>query len=309
MSKKVAIILVNWNSFGFTNDCIISLKEMSFPDYDIIVTDNGSKDGSGKQLKERHPDIILIESDQNLGFTGGNNLGLQFSIQNNYLYSILLNNDTFVEKDFLSVLINYMDEHPEAGAIQPKIYFNHNRNIIWNAGSYYNKFWGYTYSKNYLRREKKTNDTVKEVDWITGCAFLVRNEVLKKTGLLASNMFIYSEDIDLSLRIHQSGYTLMYHPASVIYHIAGMSNKNKTKGKEGYLNPIVHYLNERNKIWFLKKYTPFYCIPTVFIFNFFYSLGIMLYFVTRLRFQKLKAIIKAVKDGITGNIEYDQTLS
>ncbi len=309
MSKTVAVILVNWNSFSFTNDCIHSLKEMSFSDYDIIVTDNGSQDGSGKQLKEIHPDIILIESNQNLGFTGGNNLGLKYAIQNNYTYSILLNNDTFVEKDFLSILINYMDAHPQVGAIQPKIYFNHDRKIIWNAGSYYNKFWGYTYSKGYLRKEKQIDNTVKEVDWVTGCAFFVRNKVLQQTGLLSNNLFIYSEDIDLSLRIHQSGYRLMYHPASVVYHIAGMSNKNKTKGKEGYLNPIVHYLNERNKIWFLKKYTPFYYIPTVFIFNFFYSLSIMLYFVVRLRFQKLKAIIKAVKDGITGNIEYDQTLS
>ena len=168
MSKTVAVILVNWNSFSFTNDCIHSLKEMSFSDYDIIVTDNGSQDGSGKQLKEIHPDIILIESNQNLGFTGGNNLGLKYAIQNNYTYSILLNNDTFVEKDFLSILINYMDAHPQVGAIQPKIYFNHDRKIIWNAGSYYNKFWGYTYSKGYLRKEKQIDNTVKEVDWITG---------------------------------------------------------------------------------------------------------------------------------------------
>ena len=305
MSKKIAIILVNWNSFGYTNDCINSLKEISFKDYDIIVIDNGSKDGSGKALKETHPNIILIESDKNIGFTGGNNLGLNYSINHHYTYSLLLNNDTFVEKDFLSILIDYMDEHPEAGAIQPKIFFNHNRKIIWNGGSYFNKFFGYTYSKGYLREEKKIDTTIKEVDWITGCAFFVRNEVLKQTGLLAINLFIYAEDGDLSLRIHQLGYKLIYHPASIIYHIAGMSNRNKTKGKEGYLNPVVHYLNERNKIWFLKKYTPFYFIPTAFIFNFFYSLSIMLYFVVRLRFQKLKAVIKAIRDGITGNIEYD----
>jgi GT2 family glycosyltransferase len=282
---------------------------MSFSDYDIIVTDNGSEDGSGQKLKQVHPAIILIPSDKNIGFTGGNNLGLQYSIKHHYTYSILLNNDTFVEKDFLAVLVDYLDEHTEVAAIQPKILFNHNRDIIWNGGSYYNKFLGYTYSKGYLRKQKKKDDTIKEVDWITGCAFLVRNAVLEQTGLLAMNLFIYGEDTDLSFRIRQLGYKLMYHPASVIYHIAGMSNKNKTKGKEGYLNPVVHYLNERNKIWILKRYTPFYYIPTVFIFNFFYSFGIMLYFVARLRFKKLKAVIKAVKDGISGNIEYDQTLS
>jgi len=305
MHKKVAVILVNWNSFEYTNNCINSLKEIIFTDYDIILIDNGSQDGSDQKLKESHPSIILIRSDKNVGFTGGNNLGLRYSIQQQYTYSILLNNDTLVEKDFLSVLVNYMDQHTETGAIQPKIFFNHDRDIVWNGGSYYNKFLGLTYSKSYLRKQGKSINNIKEVDWITGCAFFVRNSVLKQTGLFASNLFIYYEDSDLSLRIKKNGYQLIYHPASVIYHIAGMANKSKLKGKEGYLNPIVHYLNERNKIWFLKRYTPVYYFPSVFIFNFLYSVAVMIYFVGRLRFRKLKAVMKAVKDGLGGTIKYD----
>jgi GT2 family glycosyltransferase len=302
--KKVAIILVNWNSFGFTNDCINSLKEINYSNYDIIVVDNGSNDESGNQLKEKHPEIILITSPTNTGFTGGNNLGMQYAIKNNYLYSLLLNNDTFVEKNFLSVLVEYMDIHSEVGAIQPKIYFNHNREIIWNGGSHFNRLWGFTYSNGYLRNGLHTNNEIKKVDWITGCAFFIRNTVLKETGLLAENLFIYAEDADLSLRIRNKGYQLVYHPQSIIYHIAGMSNKNKVKGKEGYLNPVVHYLSQRNRIWFLKKHTPLYFAPTVFLFNFCYSVSIILYFVVRGRFNKLKAIIKGIKDGLSGHIEY-----
>jgi len=304
MSKKVAIILINWNSFEYTHNCILSLKELSCSDYDIIVVDNGSTDHSGEKLKELHPGIIYIPSPTNLGFTGGNNLGLQYSINNHYTYSLLLNNDTFVEKDFLGFLVEYMDMHPEAGAIQPKIFFQHNRKMLWNGGSYYNKAMGITYSKRYMLPEGKAQQKIQQVDWITGCALMARNNLLKSTGLLADNLFIYYEDVDLSFRIRQAGYQLIFHPRAVMYHIAGMSNKSKIKGKEGYLSPFVHYLNIRNRIWLLKKYTPWYYIPGVTIYIFFYFLAVMGYFATRWRITKLQSVWKGIKDGLKGNIIY-----
>lgn len=302
MAKKVAVILVNWNSFSLTSDCIESLSAMSFADYDVIVVDNGSVDESGSLLKEKFRNIILIQSDTNLGYTGGNNLGMQHALAHNYEYQLLLNNDTFVEPDFLEVLVNYMDEHPETGVIQPLIFFNHNRSLVWNGGSYYQQWLGYAYTQNYNQPKLQSSSQIKEVGWITGCAFLTRSAILSETGLLANNLFIYYEDVDLSFRIKKTGAKLIFHPGSVIYHIAGMSNRNKTKGKEGFVNPIVHYLNVRNKIWFLKKYTSWWQLPTVIFFNFFYSLALMSYFLLRFRFQKLKTVLKALKDGFTGKI-------
>jgi GT2 family glycosyltransferase len=304
MSKKVAVILVNWNSFSLTFDCIDSLQQMDYRDFDILVTDNGSQDRSGSKLKEHFPSIILIESPTNLGFTGGNNLGMQYAIDNGYAYVILLNNDTFVKDDFLAVLTTYMDQHPEAGAIQPMIYFNHNRSLIWNAGSYFNKWLGHTYTLNYNKPLNPENNRIKEVDWVSGCAFMTRVAILKKTGLFPENLFIYYEDVDLSFRIKQEGFQLVFHPESVIYHIAGMSNRNKIKGKEGFVNPIVHYLNIRNRIWLLKRYTSPAQAFTVSLFNFFYIIALMAYFVVRLRFTKLKTVIRAIKDGMKGEINY-----
>jgi GT2 family glycosyltransferase len=301
---RVAIILVNWNSFDLTNDCISSLNEISYNSYNIIVIDNGSADGSGDKIKEKHPNIILLKSDTNLGFTGGNNIGLQYSLDNGYEYSILLNNDTFVEKGFLNQLVHFMDQHPECGIIQPRIFFHTNRKLLWNGGSYYSKTFGWTYTKGYSKQSGPQYEYIKEVDWVTGCAFLTRNNILEKTGLLASNLFIYYEDVDLSFRIKKLGYILIYYPDSVIYHIAGMANKNKTKGKEGYLNPFVHYLSHRNQIWIIKQYTPWYCIPTVIIFRLFYTFTTIVYFVLRRRFRKLGTVIRGVKDGIIGSIKY-----
>lgn len=304
MQSAVAIIIINWNSLELTSNCISSLKGIEYANYSIIVVDNASADGSGKALKALFPEIVLIEAPENLGFAGGNNLGFRYAIASAHEYILMLNNDTFVEPDFLRHLIEYMNQHPEVGAIQPRIHFNHDRKILWNGGSYYSKCIGWSFSKGFAKTPSEETLRIKEVDWITGCAFLTRVDILKQTGLLVEKLFMYFEDVDLSFRIKSKGYLLVYHGGAVVYHIAGQSNKSKTKGKEGFVNSIVHYLNQRNRIWILKKYTPWYCIPTTLIFNTLYTGAIIAYFLIRNRFSKLKAVLSGVKDGLKGNIVY-----
>lgn len=305
MNKRIAIILINWNSFDTTNDCINSLNLVTDRDFDIIVVDNASIDNSGDQIKELHPHIILLKSLVNAGFTGGNNIGFRYSIAHNYEFSLMQNNDTFVEPDYLTPLINYMDEHPNTGVAQPRIFYHHNRNLIWDGGSYINHFLGHTYTKGVGKASSEIYNFEKEVDWITGCAFFVRNSILKQSGLLAENMFMQWEDVDLSFRIKKLGYNMAYVPSSVIYHIASSSLKSQTKGKEGFLNPAAHYRNIRNRIWILKRYTPWYFAPSAIAFNFFYILLVIGYFALRRRFVKLNEVLRGVRDGLKGSIKYE----
>ncbi|MBV9989209.1 MAG: glycosyltransferase family 2 protein [Chitinophagaceae bacterium] len=300
----VAIILINWNNYPVTADCIRSLQETDGSLRDIIVVDNISADDSLRRLREEFPEVIFIASDTNRGFAGGNNLGMEYAIREGYRYVLVLNNDTFVKKDFLQPLISYMDRHPATGVIQPLIYFHHDRSLVWNGGSYFNRWFSNTYTTNYNKPLHPSSTKLKEVDWVTGCAFFTRTSILKQTGLFAENLFMYYEDVDLSFRIKKAGYGLIYEPASVIYHIAGVSNKTAEKGKEGYLNPFVHYMNLRNRIWIVKKYTRFPYALTAFLYNFFYILALMGYFVARSRFAKFRAVIKAVRDGLNGRINY-----
>ncbi len=304
MNPAVAIILVNWNGLSVTRQCIESLRLLTYRSFHIIVVDNGSEDDSAVTLANEYSDIIVLRSPTNLGFAGGNNIGFRYAFQQGYTYILMLNNDTIVESDFLNHLVDYMDAHPTIGAIQPRIHFEHDRTLIWNGGSYHAVWPGFFYASGVLRKPVNITMQPKHVDWITGCAFLTRSSILQETGLLAENMFMYSEDVDLSMRIKALGYSLIYHPQSVIYHIAGMSNKSKEKGKEGFVHPLVHYYNQRNRIWVLKKYTPWYAIPTAVICNFFYILLIMGYFAIRGRFTKLRAVLNAVKHGLTGSIKY-----
>lgn len=298
--KKLAIVLINWNSFELTKDTLESLQQTTFTNYDCIVVDNGSIDGSGNALKLQFPNMILIESDTNKGFTGGNNLGMDYALQNGYEYIMLLNNDVAVEPNFLEPLITRLDQDPKIGAVQPLIYFHHDHNLIWNAGSRYLSWIGLPLTLMYFRKDplRKQTKQQKKIDWITGCAFMIRAAVLKETGFLKDQYFIYFEDVDLSFRIKKAGYQLSYVPESVIYHIAGMSHKSKTKEKEGFLNPKVHYLNGRNRIWFLKAHTPWWAIPTTFFYQFAYYSAVSFYFISRLRFNKLKAWLKGIKEGI-----------
>lgn len=303
---SIAIILVNWNSYDVTQDCILSLKQISYSNYTIVLVDNGSVDGSGKKLQEAHSDIVLLFTEKNLGFTGGNNRGFRYALEQGFDYSMMLNNDTFVEPDFLSKLVAAAESSERIGAVQPRIHFNHNRQLLWNGGSYFNTLWGFAYTKGENKLPREEHLVNQQVDWITGCAFLVKNTVLRKTGLLAENMFIYSEDVDLSFRIREQGFRLLYVADAIVYHIAGMSNKSKTKGREGYVNPIVHYLNQRNRIWLLKRYTKWQYLPTTLIANFFYIILIIGYFAIRRRFSKIKAMMRAIKDGISGSIKYSE---
>ncbi|MBU3745083.1 MAG: glycosyltransferase family 2 protein [Sediminibacterium sp.] len=306
--KKTAIILVNWNSFDLTAQCIRSLQQILDPDsVSIILVDNNSADGSGAALQTAFPGIAYIQANDNLGFTGGNNLGIAYAIQENCEYTLLLNNDTTVAPDFLVPLLQCMDTHPEIGAVQPLIYYHHQPTTIWNGGSYYHEWLGHPsirYIGKQLPNTPLQNQQPVSVDWITGCAFLARTALLREMGGLSNNLFMYFEDIDISFRIREKGYQLKLIPQSAIWHVGGMSNKNKEKTKEGFVNPVVHYLNIRNRIWIIKHYTRLYNLPTVLIFNCLYIAGILLYFLVRVRWGKFQTACKALLDGLLGQIEY-----
>ncbi|MFM1962343.1 MAG: hypothetical protein RLZZ172_1188 [Bacteroidota bacterium] len=292
--KKLAIIIINWNSLELTSETLQALQHCSFRDFDVILVDNGSSDGSGEILRQRFQETIHLASPVNIGFTGGNNLGMQYALDKGYPYIMLLNNDVDVNTDFLEPLISRMDADPQIGAIQPLIMFHHNRELVWNAGGKYMNWIGV--SKTLTIPPESTS--FRQTDWITGCAFMIKAEVLREVGLLEEKYFIYHEDVDLSLRIRTAGYSLYIEPDSVIYHIAGMSQKTKTKGKEGFVSPKVHYLNARNRIWTIRKYTKPFEWPTVFIYQFLYMLTVSLYFILRGRHEKMKSWWLGIRHGL-----------
>lgn len=295
MAKAVAVILLNWNRLEYTSACINSIRKFCNPDlYDIIVADNGSIDQSLDFLESHFPDIIFIDNKTNLGFSEGNNRALNISIVEGYLYSLVLNNDTVIEQDFLSNLVDYLDNNDNVAAVQPAIYNLPQKYKLWNGGSYFNKFFGIPYSKTNNKRQNSSNP--QKVDWLTGCCMLIRNTALKKSGLFNKHYFLYYEDVELSFRLKKNYGDLYYLPNVKIYHEAGVSSKN-VANKEGNLNPIIHYYLSRNNIWLLRKYGDIRLFPFGILYHIAYYMLVLVYFVFRRRFEKAKNLFEGLKQG------------
>lgn len=298
MPKPAALILLNWNTPEHTANCISSL--MQYCDealFDIIVADNGSTDDSLSLLKDRFPAVIYIENKENLGFAEGNNRGLLYSIEKGYVYSLVMNTDTVVDEDLVSGLIAHMDSHPEAAAVQPAIYWLYDKTKIWNGEGSFNRLLGKTISDTTTPDETALS-SYKIAEWVTGCCMLVRNSALAKSGLFNKRFFLYYEDVELSFRLRDAGFEVHYHPSCKMYHEAGVSAKISAPKKEGMLSPVIHYYICRNHIWFLRRYgNPFY-YPVNIVYNGFYYLALLGYFILRGRNEKARFLIKGLKEGI-----------
>jgi len=295
---SVAIIVVNWNSYPHTSGCLSSLRKVSYSNFKTIVVDNGSIDASDLKLEKEYPEIVLLRNSENKGFTGGNNRGIEYAIDQHYDYLMLLNNDTEVEPDFLDELVKVIDTDPSIGAVQPKFFFLNNKERIWNAGGTIIKSLGWVRTVGENRTAKEKYDQPKNTEWITGCCFMVRTEIVKKIGGLNDRFFLYYEDVEWSLRIRSLAYKLYYCPKSIIYHAAGGSSRNENVDQEGLVNPKVHYFATKNNILVLRKYTPWYFIPTVFLFQSGKYVSFIVYFIIRKRFQKIKCLYNGLNDGL-----------
>ncbi len=308
MSPSVAIILINWNGYEFTSQCLRSLRGLTYEQYQVIVVDNASTDGSFDALKDEFRDAVFLQNNSNLGFAEGNNVGMRYAVAQGFSFICLLNNDTEVEPDFLTQLMEAIDEKPAIGAVQPKILYNQQRKIIWNAGGIFNPWLGTSSTIGVNQLDTGKYNEQRTVDWITGCCILLPCDTLKEIGLLNKEFFAYFEDVDWSFRIKARGKSLIYVPDSIIYHEAGMSTKAKLKGKEGYVSPLVHYLNIRNQFFILRLYSKGVYFPSAWAFQCFKVFAHLIYFAVRGRVEKFKSVLTGVMHGLVKPLKQQNIL-
>ena len=288
-NSKIIIIIVNWKQYKLTKACLKSLKKSNYRNYKIILVDNESDNLEILKIKKDFNDIKIFQNKFNLGFGVANNQAITYALNKNYDYVMLLNNDTEVDHNFITPLIAGIEKNNSIGGVQPLIMNYNNRDLIWSAGGYINKFFGNTTTNKSL--EKKLN-----LDWITGCCMLLKTEVIKKTKLLDENFFAYYEDVDWSLRIKDLGYSLQLVETSLIYHHGSISSNNSTS--EGRLSAYVHYLNFKNHIYFLRKHSEKFNFFGVVLYQLMKLISYSIYFILRFRFNKLKMIYKGLIDGM-----------
>jgi len=213
---KVSIVFLNWNGKKYTFGLIKSLREMRYKNFDIIVVDNGSTDGSQKAFDKKFGNVAtMIKNEKNYGEAEGLNIGIRKGLKRKSKYVLIMDNDIYVDKEFLSSLVDVMEKTPEAGVVGPKIYYSSPKNKIWSAGCDYH-FRGFR-SRNQDEIDIGQADEEKIVDAVD-CVMLMRSKVLIEKGILSGNFFTMHEMTEWCLRISKSNYHSIYVPKAKVWH-------------------------------------------------------------------------------------------
>ncbi|MCJ7790062.1 MAG: glycosyltransferase family 2 protein [Candidatus Atribacteria bacterium] len=357
---KVAIIILNWNGWKDTIECLESVFRNTYPNYQVIVVDNGSTDDSMEKIKawadgkqevltpeSTHPlyhlshpavvkpipyiyyareeaekggnfeleekltkewqgqrkanskeltptstyPLIFIQTGENLGCAGGNNVGTRYSLTHKYDYILFLNNDTIVSSDFLKPLVEVCIQSQNIGMVGPKIYYYAFPDTIHSAGGRINLWLGKSCHIGILEKDIGQYNKKCSVDFLTGCALLVSKKVCDTVGLFDENFFLYFEDVDWCLRTRLSGKQLIYVPLSHVWH-------HKRIFKWSFDDSIARFYMTRNQIYFIYKYGKWYHW-LVFIWYYFFSTikTIAAYIIKGHNWTGVRSTILGVIDG------------
>ena len=241
---KVSVVVPNWNGMRFVGMCLDSLAKLDFEDYEVIVVDNGSADGSREMIEEQYPDVKLLKLPDNMGFAIACNEGIKAS---NAEYIVLLNNDIEVTPDWLRELYEGMERHPECGMGTTKMMFLDQRDVFYNTGDLFHS-WSAGGGRG--QGEKDVGQYEKE-DYVFGAcagAGIYRREFFNQVGLFDEDFFIFAEDVDLNMRGQLQGLKAVYLPKAKVFHIGTAT--------VGLYSDRYVYLCKRNDIWvFIKNYS------------------------------------------------------
>jgi GT2 family glycosyltransferase len=274
LPSRVSVVILNWNGWVDTIECLDSLREVTYPNFDVIVVDNLSTDDSLDRLyswarehgvrpltysltsRDLAPEpeepassdrwLRLVRSDRNLGFCAGNNVGMELAMRLGSEHFIVLNNDTVCTPDFMGAMVDVAESASDVGLVGGLICYADAPSTIWYAGGTLD---GFLESKRVLSVQplsRLDRETVTETEWISGCLTLIPRRVYGMIGGYDEDYFIWSEEWDLSLRARARGLRLLFAPRALIYHKVGRSL--------GRLAPLSYYYGTRNRLLLKRKH-------------------------------------------------------
>ena len=289
----ISIITINYNGYKDTCELIASLP-LEDNSIEVIVVDNASKEDEATLIEQHYPQVKVIRSQKNLGFAGGNNLGIH-AAHGKYLF--FLNNDTLLKHhtSAISLLVNRLESSPKIGAVCPKIRFTWDDNPI--------QFAGYTPLSSITMRNRAIGcsepdygqyDTAHPTPYAHGAAMMVKREVIEKAGLMPECYFLYYEELDWSMMIRRAGYDIWYEPSVTVYH-----KESQTTGQQ---SPLRTYYITRNRLLFVKRND----LSATRYLSYIYLICIVacrdiLKYMFQRRFDLAKATIKGIRDYMSNS--------
>ena len=245
---KVFIIILNWNGKEDTLECLNSVQSIDYPNYVTVVVDNGSSDESAKTIRKEFLEVKVIETGENLGYAGGNNVGIRYALENGADFILLLNNDTIVDPQLLKAFINAALQIDRLGILSPKIYYFSNRKKIWYAGGQQIKqtalfkHVGIGCDENERQYQK-----LMETDYASGCAFFADATVFRKVGLFDETFFLTYEETDFCYRAKNENIRSYVVPEAKVWHKISVSFG-------GEKSPMFKYFLTRNRLLWAERH-------------------------------------------------------
>ncbi len=283
--ELISVIVLNYNGKGFLNSCLSSLASQTYSDFEVIVVDNGSRDGSPEYIEENYPWVRLAKNDENLGFAGGTNVGIRAAKGE---FIITLNNDSRADSRFIEELIKPMAD-PEVGVCAAKMLFPDGR--INSAGICISRS-GAAWDRGMFEPDRGQYEFVEEVFGACAGAALYRREMLDEIGLFDEDFFLYLEDVDLAFRARLAGWKCLYVPGARVIHHHG--------GTAGVGSDLAVYYGNRNIVWYPIKDFPFRLLITSLPFIVARNLAVVPYYALR---GQGGVILKSKLDALKGVVK------
>lgn len=246
----IGLVILNWNGKDDTLACLESVTSIDYPNFRVIVADNGSADDSSVAIRQAYPWVEFIENGANLGFAGGNNAAIRRVVDSGADFVFLLNNDTIVSPDILSAFADASRHMPQCGVFGAKIYYYDHKDVLWYAGGYWDPETLSFGECGAGERDVGQYDTLTETEWVIGCAMFIRAEVFKKIGLLEHAFFLNNEEIDFCSRAKRAGFRCAYVPEAKLWHKISVSFGGED-------SPMKEYFSARNRLLWAQRNAAF----------------------------------------------------
>jgi len=248
-APSVYIIVLTYNMREVVRCCLQSLHGLSYPSYSVVVVDNASSDGTEVMLRTNFPGLTTIQTGGNLGYTGGNNRGIEYALTKGADYVLILNPDTeVVNPSFIDEMVAYLESHPEVGIAGPRVFLREagviQNTVLFAPGLWRNTINWVRYRLNPRLTELSGNEIV-EAEVLNGVCLLMRVGCLRQIGLFDENIFMYIEDVEMDYRAHRHGWRIQYLPIDSVIH--------KRQPEGCHMTSTVSFLLRRNAVYYLCK--------------------------------------------------------
>ena len=286
---EVAIVLLNWNQAEETLQCLSSVRSSVYPNYRVLLVDNGSRDGSCERILKECPCVEMVRSDRNVGFAQGCNIGIQKILEKSTPYLLFLNNDARIDSHCLTYLVEEIGRDPKRGILGAVNYDPKTPEVPWTCG---HQFIWWSGRLEGLLPPKNQRPPVFDIQSVSGSCFLVRRELFETIGLFDSRFFIYYEETDLCLKAARAGFKVMVHRDAKVWHEGG-----HTFGRG---SAVEYYLFTRNHALCLMRHCPKIFLPSAWVIYLLKVLFRYLLLIGKGRFREASAVLAGVWDCWVG---------